>query len=381
MGIFPVITPTQITAGISTGADAAGMAGPASCREAGDDAVAATADGSDAGFGGGGGVDGFGGEDAPAEVLPKYLIEEMTKKGVTEEMAVEAVQALRSSILAAAKEVVDTRDTMVREAIDAFKGTKFGLLAYQWVHDRGYMVIPLFPHGVGGDDKRRAMTQKIQEKFLRKKADGRFEVTTAVKRQYNRIESQQRWMVDLNKEQQQKKVGVEFMDGAKEAAQTMGFVLQALEYGNHDVVDVEKLTLLISAAAQPCQPLHKDQHGRDVQSRMEGGQGSGTRARKEPPSYSAVCAFDDPIYLYVIEGSHKDFLKDDFDWRKADELVVPPGYGVVFHSCLVHAGGSYAIVNGRLHVYYRCQHGTLTANGKFFRVKQSGVPPRAKAAS
>ncbi|CAM9720156.1 unnamed protein product, partial [Ectocarpus sp. 4 AP-2014] len=114
--------------------------------------------------------------------------------------------------------------------------------------------------------------------------------------------------------------------------------------------------------------------GSDIQGKLRG-QGSGRRGRSEPPPYSGLCAFSDPAFLHVIEGSHEDFLADDYDWADAREVIIPPGYGILFHRCLVHAGGSYERVNGRLHLYFKCATGAQTADGTFKQVKQRGLPP------
>lgn len=112
------------------------------------------------------------------------------------------------------------------------------------------------------------------------------------------------------------------------------------------------------------QTLHKDQPGKEVADRLKG-KGNGTRSRKEPPPYSALCAFQEGTVLHVIEGSHKDLEKDRFSWDDSKELKIPRGWGLLFHACLVHAGASYVLVNGRLHVYLKVKGGLATFEGKF----------------
>ncbi|CAM9183284.1 unnamed protein product [Ectocarpus sp. 12 AP-2014] len=106
--------------------------------------------------------------------------------------------------------------------------------------------------------------------------------------------------------------------------------------------------------------------------------GSGTRGSGEPAPYSAVCAYQEETTLHVIEGSHKILLKDEFSWADAKELKIPRGWGLVFHSCLVHAGASYVSVNGRIHLYLKLKNGLASFNGKIKTVKSKGIPPRAK---
>lgn len=122
------------------------------------------------------------------------------------------------------------------------------------------------------------------------------------------------------------------------------------------------------------QILHKDQPGKEVLDRMRG-KGSGTRSRKEPPPYSALGAFQEGTTLHVIDGSHKDLEQDEFSWEDAKELKIPRGWGLLFHSCLVHAGASYKLVNGRLHVFLKVKGGLATFEGKFRPVVNIGEPP------
>lgn len=60
-----------------------------------------------------------------------------------------------------------------------------------------------------------------------------------------RIRSQDRYMIDPTNE---RKFGHESVGSSKEMAETTAFVLQALDYGCHNEVEIEKLTLLLSAA-------------------------------------------------------------------------------------------------------------------------------------
>lgn len=189
------------------------------------------------------------------------------------------------------------------------------------------------------------MSERIHEKYFTETSeDGRLRVPYS--KGLRKINDQERWMVNLEDASHQKNLGQKFMQSAETAVQTMGFVLQALVYSIDNVVDAEKLTLLLSAAGEASQVLHKDQDGKDVQKRLLGS-GSGTRGRPEPAPYTGLCAFRDPVYLHVQEASHKDFLKDECDWGDMVELIIPPGYGLLFHSCLVHSGSSYEEINGR----------------------------------
>lgn len=81
------------------------------------------------------------------------------------------------------------------------------------------------------------------------------------------------------------------------------------------------------------------------------------------------CVLFETLYLHVQEASHKDFLKDEYDWGNMVELIIPPGYGLLFHSCLVHSGSSYDEINGRLHIYFKCRNGLTTFDNTFYQVK------------
>lgn len=127
------------------------------------------------------------------------------------------------------------------------------------------------------------------------------------------------------------------------------------------------------------QVLHTDASKKDVDRRARGG-GSGTtsRVKAEPPSYSAVLAFQDDTVLHVIEGSHLDMGRPSWDWGDAKELQIPKGFGVVFNSGIAHAGGSYLVANGRIHLYLIARNGSKSVDGWFKLVASTGKKPDAK---
>lgn len=128
------------------------------------------------------------------------------------------------------------------------------------------------------------------------------------------------------------------------------------------------------------QVLRKDMPGEEVEDRMDTTTGSGTRGRKEPSPYSGVLAYEDETVLHVIEGSHHDLRGDKFSWEDAKELKIPKGWGLIFSSCLVHAGGSYESVNGRLHLYLKAKGGLTSFDRKFNKVQNLGEAPSSKLA-
>ena len=311
----------------------------------------------------------------------KDLMQELLDAGISDADATEAVQQLRSALIAAGKlGSVEQQHAAAIDGIDVFKGTQFGRHAYISLMQRGFAIAPIFS-SADKDETTRFMSERIHEEYFTETSeDGRLRVPYA--KGLKKINDQERWMVNLEETSRKKSLGPKFMKGAETAVQTLGFVLQALVYSIDNVVDAEKLTLLLSAAGEASQVLHTDQDGKDVQKRLIGS-GSGTRGRSEPAPYTGMCAFRDPVYLHVNEASHKDFLKDDYDWSDMVELIIPPGYGILFHSCLVHSGSSYEEINGRLHIYFKCKNGRTTFDNTFHQVKhdETKQPAARKALS
>lgn len=124
--------------------------------------------------------------------------------------------------------------------------------------------------------------------------------------------------------------------------------------------------------------LHTDASKDDVDRRARGGSGTTNRNKPEPASYSAVLAFQDDTVLHVIEGSHLDMGKESWDWGDAKELKIPKGFGVVFNSGLAHAGGSFRVANGRIHLYLIARNGSKSVDGWFKLVSSTGEKPGPK---
>ena len=295
------------------------------------------------------------------------LMQELSSAGITDAAATKAVQQLRSDLLTARKlGMVEEQHDAAVIGIDTFKATPYGIYANQTLRQRGFVITPVLSE-VDKDETPRFMSETVAEQFFTEKSkDGQLRVPYS--KGLRKINSQERWMVDLEDPVNKKRVGEDFMAKADAAVETLGFVLQALDYGVHNVVDAEKLTLLLSAAGTASQVLHKDQPGEDVTKRVKGGSGSGTRGRGEPPPYTGICAFQDPVYLHVLEGSHKRYEKMDYDWSDMEEVMIPPGYGILFHCCLVHSGSSYEKINSRLHIYFKCKNGLTTFDKTFCQV-------------
>lgn len=297
--------------------------------------------------------------------------------GISGDAARAATQTLRTRILKArALERVEDRHEEVRLAIEEFKQTAFGRQSDAWLHGRGWALVPVFSTEAVLE-KTSSMTKTVEDNLLHKVSEGHFEIPKNLGAP--RINGEHRYMVDPYDRRYRRKLGDDFVRSSEEVGETMAFVLQALDYGYLRGVDVEKLTLLLSAAGKQVQILHKDQDGEEVAKRLED-TGSGLRGAPEPSPYSAVCAFHEDAVLHVIEASHRDLREDNFNWADAKELKIPHGWGLLFHSCLVHAGGSYVTVNGRLHFYLKMAHGLLSVNGKFKLVNNHGVPPGEKQA-
>lgn len=170
-----------------------------------------------------------------------------------------------------------------------------------------------------------------------------------------------------------------FKDCVDEVSRGVAAVLRALHYGCDRAVKVDKRSLLMSPAGEHVQWLHTDQDGRSVRKKLEGSRKS-TRSGESGgfhPPYSAVCAFRDTIYLHVIKKSHRNLSGGSVKWGDAVEVEIPPGHAILFHSCLVHSGASYAMINGRLHLYLSCEGDSQTAGGSFYSVQSRDDTPPA----
>lgn len=82
--------------------------------------------------------------------------------------------------------------------------------------------------------------------------------------------------------------------------------------------------------------------------------------------------------LHVISGSHLKPLGEEYRWEDTEEIKVPRGWAILFHSLLVHAGGSYRSPNGRIHLYLRVKGGSTTVEKKFYQVQDNGSKPPTK---
>lgn len=121
-------------------------------------------------------------------------LEELAKEGISPEIARAATDVLRESLLAAgASERVEDRDEMTRHAIDVFQRTPFGKKSYEWIHGRGWAVVPLFSAD-DVDDKTRFMAEQVDEGLLYKVSDGHFEIPKKFK--VPNINEEKRWMID-----------------------------------------------------------------------------------------------------------------------------------------------------------------------------------------
>lgn len=118
--------------------------------------------------------------------------------------------------------------------------------------DNGFGLAPLLPH----DDitrKPASMLGTLEAKLLEQVGDGGpFQIRELPN--LNPINSQRRYMVEfMDKRKPSVYLGEAFSEAAGEMAQTLAFLLQAIDYGERMAVDVEKLTLLLSAAGDQVQ--------------------------------------------------------------------------------------------------------------------------------
>lgn len=95
--------------------------------------------------------------------------------------------------------------------------------------------------------------QRDLEKLLEEVEEGQgLKIPDDLRRIASRINSQERYTVDIG-EKGRLHLGENFERNADEIGQPMGFVLQAVDYGYREEVEIEKLTLPISAARHPVQ--------------------------------------------------------------------------------------------------------------------------------
>eukprot|EP00752_Nemacystus_decipiens_P015865 g14173.t1 len=158
---------------------------------------------------------------------------------------------------------------------------------------------------------------------------------------------------------------------AMDAGRTIEFVLQALSYGPNDAADSEKVTMLLSAAGETVQILHKDQPGKTVDERLGTDVGSGLRARSEPAPHSAVFAFMEDTVLHVIDGSHIDPLGDEYCWEDSKEIKVADGFTQEDHDTFV----TIAAGDNEMATWFTAMSSTQSGDG------DSGHRPDDEAAS
>ncbi|CAM9183210.1 unnamed protein product [Ectocarpus sp. 12 AP-2014] len=178
-------------------------------------------------------------------------LKELMALNITDDAAREAVQTLRSALLAAHKlETAEDQHVAVRVAIDAFMQTDFARQSREWLYDRGWALVPLFSRGDVGE-KTSSMARTVEAKLLQKTLEGNYEIPDNFSAK--RIKGQPRYMLDPKGRRYRRKLGEDFVSNSGETGETAAFVLQAIDYGIHRTVDVEKLTLLLSAAGKGVQ--------------------------------------------------------------------------------------------------------------------------------
>lgn len=178
---------------------------------------------------------------------------------LTSDAASRAVQGLREGLTAVGEirgEGVHVRKRIRACAvIDEFKGTPFGKRCRGWYDQNGWVVFPVLPHEHSSATSE-SMQTAVEEKLLEKITDNDgsvkgFEIPS--KLNAAKINGKERYMMDFDKGKYF--LGEEFLCVAEEAGRTIGFVLQALDYGPNDAADVEKLTMLLSAAGETVQVI------------------------------------------------------------------------------------------------------------------------------
>lgn len=322
-------------------------------------------------------------ESSQAHTVPETILDKLLEESETcEEGFAQVVQALKSRNEAAA-EVTDREQQLhkIQQSILEFHEAKVAKKSFDCLGEKGFTIVPLFG-SENREERVEFMTKALEKAYLEGGEGGRLVVTPETDNLW-RIRSQRRYMIHFDEKMHRKKVGEKFMTYASEATQTMADVLQALNYGHERKVHIEKLTGLKSPEGEANQDLHTDQDREKVRKKRMGTEKQTRSANFNgvPAPFSCILALRETVYLHVIKGSHWGDQVDDFDWGKAREIEIPPGYGVLFHGCLAHAGSSYSVVNCRLHVYLKCSSDTSSANNEIKWLNAAGTKPAARVYS
>lgn len=108
---------------------------------------------------------------------------------------------------------------------------------------------------------------------------------------------------------------------------------------------------------------------------------SGSRAKPDHPACSALMGLQDGTRFYVAKGSHlhpsRRSVEDYPAGLRCDKHEVPPGWGAVFSSSLLHHGagrkaGEHS--NGRLHMFVVGKGCTPPESGKIKQLRGAVLP-------
>lgn len=101
----------------------------------------------------------------------KDLTQEVLDTGITDDDATEAVQQLRSALIAAGKlGPVEQQHAAAIDGIGTYKGTKLGQHSYASLMKRGFAITPVFS-GADKDENSRFMSERIHEKYFTETGD------------------------------------------------------------------------------------------------------------------------------------------------------------------------------------------------------------------
>lgn len=290
------------------------------------------------------------------------------RNGMDEREARKSVQTLTAGIKAADK--LPTRiqrhhavDVVIRE----FRDSPYGKVASRLLNETGKVLVPLFSVD-NVADKTKYMLSQVKQRLLVKNDGGELIVSEKVLKNERRIKSELRFMVNPGK------LGGGFVSGANEMAETMSCVLLALAFGSYEGCEVESMNVLLNSGNVSRQMLHKDQKAEDIEAKMTGGIGGGSRSRPQPPPFSALCAFQEGTNLHCIDGSHLTPLQTRFSMDQANEYEIPTGSAFLFHAVLVHAGmNSTGPYHSRLHMYLKATGCCAAYSGKIQVVADEAV--------
>jgi len=246
------------------------------------------------------------------------------------------------------------RSFVIKDAVNVFLATPFGNAANLSLLNDGFVNIPYFKYDLEA--------RYLEE--LRRAVDLTKEVLLASRAPAGAIDIGNEGRMSIGVARMVDKEGV-VRKISEEMARTMRAVILALD---GEMIDMGAVSLHEAMVANKeftdWQGWHRDQDASAVARSLEGKKRS--RARKPSRTYSVVSAFQSDTVLGVVRGSHRTGLTD-FKNAESHDHGIPPGWGVLFHSVLVHRGMRSDDRHVRGHMYVAGKSSSWPEVGKIDR--------------